>query len=107
MRTSGYIPSGGTGPQGEGASTGTPKGVVAVSAATGTFHISHPRLHGPAERTLIQPWLTDLSHPTMNAYTEIAPCRTGAEAAVLTVVEPLPAAACTPAESRADLARAA
>ncbi|MFV2173421.1 hypothetical protein ACFHW2_28305 [Actinomadura sp. LOL_016] len=35
-----------------------------------TFHISRPRLDGPAERTAVQPWLTELTHATMNAYAE-------------------------------------
>ncbi|MEV5830237.1 hypothetical protein AB0L25_32190 [Spirillospora sp. NPDC052242] len=35
-----------------------------------TFHISRPRLDGPAERTVVQPWLTELTHATMNAYAE-------------------------------------
>ncbi|WP_433473612.1 hypothetical protein ACQPZP_33055 [Spirillospora sp. CA-142024] len=38
--------------------------------ATGTFHLSHPRLNGPAERTVVEPWLTGLSHATLNAYAE-------------------------------------
>jgi hypothetical protein len=86
VRTSGYRPSGGTALRGRVVHR-VQKGVVAVSAATGTFHISHPRLYGPAERTVIEPWLTQLSHLTMNAYAEPA----AAEAAVLTVVESLPA----------------
>ncbi|MEW2354535.1 hypothetical protein [Spirillospora sp. NPDC029432] len=49
-----------------------------------TFHLTHPRLDGPAERTVIEPWLTQLSHVTVNAYAEPA-------AAVLAMVEPLPA----------------
>lgn len=44
-----------------------------MSAATGTFHLSHPRLDGPAERTVVELWLTDLSHATLNAYAEIPP----------------------------------
>ena len=47
--------------------------MLAVSAATGTFHLSHPRLDGPAERTVVEPWLTELSHATLNAYTDPAP----------------------------------
>ncbi|MBE1530328.1 hypothetical protein [Actinomadura algeriensis] len=48
-----------------------------------TFHISRPRLDGPAERTAVQPWLTELTHATMNAYAE--PPR------ALATVETLPA----------------
>ncbi|QFG21215.1 hypothetical protein [Actinomadura sp. WMMB 499] len=39
-------------------------------AVEANFHISHPRLDGPAERTAVQPWLTELTHATMNAYAE-------------------------------------
>ncbi len=39
-------------------------------AVEATFHISRPRLDGPAERTVVQPWLTELTHATMNAYAE-------------------------------------
>ncbi|QKW38157.1 hypothetical protein HUT06_32570 [Actinomadura sp. NAK00032] len=53
-----------------------------MSAATGTFHLSHPRLDGPAERTVVEPWLTELSHATLNAYADTAP--------PLAVVEALP-----------------
>jgi hypothetical protein len=63
-----------------------------VSAATGTFHLSHPRLYGPAERTVIEPWLTELSHQMVNAYAETAHVQAAEEAAVLAVVEALPAA---------------
>jgi hypothetical protein len=65
-----------------------------VSAATGTFHISHPRLYGPAERTVIEPWLTQLTQQTLNAYAEPAAIQA---AAVLTVVESLPVAETQPA----------
>ncbi|WP_158581611.1 hypothetical protein [Actinomadura spongiicola] len=41
-----------------------------MSAVTGTFHLSHPRLDGPAERTVVEPWLTELSHAVLNAYTD-------------------------------------
>ncbi|TDC86606.1 hypothetical protein [Actinomadura sp. 7K507] len=53
-----------------------------MSAATGTFHLSHPRLDGPAERTVVEPWLTELPHAMLNAYAETAP--------VLAAVEALP-----------------
>lgn len=51
------------------------------------FHLTHPRLDGPAERILVQPWLTELSHAALNTYAE-----TPAPAAVpaLAVVETLP-----------------
>ncbi|MFD0905010.1 hypothetical protein [Actinomadura sediminis] len=39
-------------------------------AVEATSHISRPRLDGPAERTVVQPWLTELTHATMNAYAE-------------------------------------
>jgi hypothetical protein len=65
-----------------------PKGVVAVrSDATGTFHLTHPRLRGPAERTVIEPWLTELSHLTINGYAETAEVAT---MPVLAAVETLP-----------------
>ncbi|MFI0411229.1 hypothetical protein [Actinomadura sp. 3N508] len=51
-----------------------------MSAATGTFHLSHPRLDGPAERTVVEPWLTDLSHASLNAYAEIPPALATVEA---------------------------
>ncbi|RKS77186.1 hypothetical protein BZB76_2563 [Actinomadura pelletieri DSM 43383] len=44
-----------------------------MSAVTGTFHLSHPRLDGPAERTVVEPWLTELSHAVLNAYADITP----------------------------------
>ncbi len=43
-----------------------------MSAATDTFHLSHPRIDGPAERTVVEPWLTELTHATLNAYAETA-----------------------------------
>ena len=51
-----------------------------MSAATGTFHLSDPRLDGPAERTVVEPWLTDLSHASLNAYAETAPALAAVEA---------------------------
>lgn len=51
-----------------------------MSAATGTFHLSHPRLDGPAERTVVEPWLTELSHASLNAYAETAPPLAAVEA---------------------------
>lgn len=44
-----------------------------MSAMSGTFHLSHPRLDGPAERTVVEPWLTELSHAVLNAYADITP----------------------------------
>ncbi|KAB2386278.1 hypothetical protein [Actinomadura montaniterrae] len=60
-----------------------------MSEATGTFHLTHPRLDGPAERTIVQPWLTELTHATLNAYAEVPPA--------LAVLEPLPAPVPVPA----------
>ncbi|MBO2463289.1 hypothetical protein [Actinomadura violacea] len=54
-----------------------------MSEATGTFHLTHPRLGGPAERTVVQPWLTELTHATLNAYAEVPPAPA--------VLAPLPA----------------
>lgn len=54
--------------------------MLAVSAATGTFHLSRPRLDGPAERTIVEPWLTELSHATLNAYADPAPPLAAVEA---------------------------
>ncbi|NKZ03690.1 hypothetical protein [Actinomadura latina] len=51
-----------------------------MSAATDTFHLSHPRLDGPAERTVVEPWLTGLSHASLNAYAETAPALAPVEA---------------------------
>lgn len=51
-----------------------------MRAATGTFHLSHPRLDGPAERTVVEPWLTELSHATLNAYAETSPALAPVEA---------------------------
>lgn len=62
-----------------------------MSAATGTSHLSHPWLNGPAERTVVQPWLTALSHQTLNAYAEVPYPVTDAPTR-LVVVEALPAA---------------
>lgn len=64
------------------------EGVLAVSEATGTFHLTHPRLDGPAERTIVQPWLTELTHATLNAYAEVP--------SALAVIEPLPAPVSAP-----------
>ncbi|MFD0536841.1 hypothetical protein ACFQY7_27055 [Actinomadura luteofluorescens] len=61
-----------------------------MSAATGTFHLTHPRLYGPAERTVVEPWLTELSHATLNAYAETAPPLAAVEALPVRV-QPLPA----------------
>lgn len=44
-----------------------------MSAVTDTFHLSRPRLDGPAERTVVEPWLTELSHASLNAYAEPTP----------------------------------
>jgi hypothetical protein len=69
-------------------------------------------LHGPAERTVIEPWLTDLSHLALNAFAET----TGAEidgattpeaVPALAVVESLPAPRPVVARLRAALAKAA
>ncbi|MGI5164387.1 hypothetical protein ACQEU3_08540 [Spirillospora sp. CA-253888] len=35
-----------------------------------TFHLTHPNLHGPAERTLVQPWIGELTGLALNAYTD-------------------------------------
>jgi hypothetical protein len=53
-----------------------------MSAATGTFHLSHPRFDGPAERTVVEPWLTELSHAALNAYSDTVPDTAPALAAV-------------------------
>ncbi|XRQ12448.1 hypothetical protein ACN3XK_16610 [Actinomadura welshii] len=60
-----------------------------MSAATDTFHLSHPRLDGPAERTVVEPWLTELPHATLNAYAETSPALAPVEALPL---RPAPAA---------------
>ncbi|MEU6753456.1 hypothetical protein ABZ914_45140 [Spirillospora sp. NPDC046719] len=66
-----------------------------MSEATGTFHLTHPRLDGPAERTVVQPWLTELTHATLNAYAEVPPA--------LAVIEPLPAPVPTPVPAPAPV----
>ncbi|MUN38762.1 hypothetical protein [Actinomadura litoris] len=66
-----------------------------MSETTGTFHLSHPRLGGPAERTVVQPWLTELTHVTLNAYAETAPA--------LAVVEALPVHTPVPTPVRAPM----
>ncbi|WP_131742026.1 hypothetical protein [Actinomadura roseirufa] len=76
-----------------------------MSDATGTFHLSHPRLGGPAERTVVQPWLTELSNATLNAYTEISPALAVVEA--LPVPAPSVPAPAVRAEPRRGLAVAA
>jgi hypothetical protein len=65
------------------------------------FHLTHPRLDGPAERVLVQPWLTELSHAALNTYAE-----TSAPAAVstLAVVEALPERRPAPAGDRLPVA---
>ncbi|MFD0687752.1 hypothetical protein [Actinomadura fibrosa] len=62
-----------------------------MSEATGTFHLSHPWLDGPAERTVVQPWLTELSHAALNAYAETEPALAVVEA--LPVQTPIPVSA--------------
>ncbi|MEU6039156.1 hypothetical protein ABZ801_27495 [Actinomadura sp. NPDC047616] len=42
-----------------------------MSEPARTFHLTHPWLYGPAERTLIEPWLTTLSGLVLNAYDEV------------------------------------
>jgi hypothetical protein len=111
MRTSGYIPFPVRRPQGEGA-PGMKKGVVAVNAATGTtFHLSRPRIDGPAERTVIEPWLTELPHLNLNAYADSAfadsAFATAPPAPALAVVETLPAARPAAGRRAAALAEAA
>ncbi|GAA4149682.1 hypothetical protein GCM10022416_45260 [Actinomadura keratinilytica] len=44
---------------------------MAVSDPARTFHLTRPWLYGPAERTLIEPWLTTLSGQVLNAYDEV------------------------------------
>jgi hypothetical protein len=105
MRISGYIPFPVRRSQGEGA-TGVPKGVVAVSAATGTSHLSRPRLYGPAERTVVEPWLTELSHLAINAYAETMAADSSENLPALALVECLPAPSPV-AASHAPLAKAA
>lgn len=51
-----------------------------MSAVTDTFHLSRPRLDGPAERTVVEPWLTELSHASLNAYAEPTPPLASVEA---------------------------
>ncbi|WUI01620.1 hypothetical protein OHR68_07325 [Spirillospora sp. NBC_00431] len=68
-----------------------------MSAVTGTFHLSHPRLDGPAERTVVEPWLTDLSHPSLNAYAEAPPVLAAVEALPMRAVAAAPAARPAPA----------
>jgi hypothetical protein len=58
-----------------------------------TFHLSHPRLDGPAERTIVEPWLTGLSHATLNAYAETAAPLAEVEALP---VRPVPSVRLTP-----------
>ncbi|QXJ21064.1 hypothetical protein AGRA3207_001879 [Actinomadura graeca] len=61
-----------------------------MSEATGTFHLSRTRLDGPAERTVVQPWLTELSHAALNAYAETAPAPALALVEALPVQSPMP-----------------
>jgi len=59
-----------------------------------TFHLSGPWLAGPAERTVVQPWLTYSSaHLALNAYSEIHAhdTRVAPLARKLAAVEPVPA----------------
>jgi len=44
---------------------------VAVSETIRTFHLTRPWLYGPAERILIEPWLTSLTGLVLNAYAEV------------------------------------
>lgn len=66
-----------------------------MGATNGTFHLSRPRLDGPAERTVVEPWLTELAHATLNAYAETPPAPAPVEA--LPPLPPLPPRPARPA----------
>ncbi|WP_119727584.1 hypothetical protein [Thermomonospora amylolytica] len=51
----------------------------------GTAHIAHASLHGPAERTLIEPWLTEYAGLMTNAYPEAPASSTGPDDRLATV----------------------
>ncbi|WP_242905286.1 hypothetical protein [Actinomadura terrae] len=76
-----------------------------MSETTGTFHLTHPRLGGPAERTVVQPWLTELTHATLNAYaeTDTSPALAVVEALPVHTSDPVPVPARAP-ERRIALA---
>lgn len=61
-----------------------------------THHLARPAWYGPAERTLIEVWLTDLSGLNLNGYAE-AP-------APIAAVVPLPARRAVPALPAAQAA---
>ncbi|WP_030171161.1 hypothetical protein [Spirillospora albida] len=61
------------------------------------FHLTHPRLDGPAERVLVQPWLTELSNAALNTYTETS-------APALAAVEALPTRSAARAADRLPIA---
>ncbi|WP_067477777.1 hypothetical protein [Actinomadura hibisca] len=54
-----------------------------------TFHLTHPNLHGPAERTLVQPWIGELTGLALNAYTDEPHPAPGALTGVDTMSVPL------------------
>ncbi|MFI0449501.1 hypothetical protein [Actinomadura sp. 6N118] len=52
-------------------------------------HLSRPRLDGPAERTLVEPWLTHTpTNLALNTYMDVA--EPEVTVAALAAVEPLP-----------------
>ncbi|SEG55902.1 hypothetical protein SAMN04489712_106269 [Thermomonospora echinospora] len=58
----------------------------------GKSHIAHASLDGPAERTLIEPWLTEYAGLMTNAYPDERP-RAAAEThrlATVTALDPQP-----------------
>ncbi|WP_067818009.1 hypothetical protein [Actinomadura kijaniata] len=55
-----------------------------------TFHLTRSHLDGPAERTLVQPWIGELSGLSLNAYPDES--RPTGSRPPLAVVEPLPPA---------------
>ncbi|MGK5553744.1 hypothetical protein ACSNOI_19195 [Actinomadura kijaniata] len=60
-----------------------------------TFHLTRSHLDGPAERTLVQPWIGELSGLSLNAYPDEprpAGRRPAGSHPPLAVVEPLPPA---------------
>lgn len=54
----------------------------------GRSHIAHARLTGPAERTLIEPWVTEYTGLMTNAYPDEAPV----PLATVTALDPQPVA---------------
>ncbi|MFC4911397.1 hypothetical protein [Actinomadura gamaensis] len=59
--------------------------VVMGSANGSSQHLSRASLNGPAERTIVEPWLSELARLPLNTYADEAP-----DGQVVTLRRPVP-----------------